>query len=84
MKPSFRSHALQRMTEGGLVSRAYGPDDIDTDRIGHNALAKLIGCSRQALTDRRKRGTVPEPDGQDEKGLPYWKYKTICHLVNRK
>ncbi|MFW5434375.1 DUF3653 domain-containing protein [Paenibacillus apiarius] len=80
-------HAASSRNQPVLVSpdgRAFGPGDIAPDRIGHNEFARMIGTSRQALTDRRKRGTVPEPDGLDEKGHPYWRYTTIRYLVDEK
>ena len=78
-------HAASSHGQPVLVSpdgRAFGPGDIAPDRYYHTELARLLGTSRQALMDRRKRGTVPEPDGYDERGRPYWRYESIRHLLS--
>lgn len=63
--------------------RAYYPSDIQPRRLNHAELAREIGTSRQALTGRRNRGTVPEPDGHDELGKPWWYETTVAHLFKK-
>lgn len=80
-------HAASSYNQPVLVSptgKAYGPGDIEPpppEKVTHQQLADLIGTSRQALMGRRERGTVPEPDGEDTNGRPWWHYDTIKHLV---
>lgn len=59
----------------------YSPNDIEPEKVSRNELMMLIKCpSRQALTDRINRGTVPQPDGRDGRS-PWWYRKNIIHLV---
>ncbi len=54
---------------------AYGPDDIRR-KYTHQEFADKLGISKQALQDRRNRGTVSEPDRMIG-GRPYWYESTI-------
>lgn len=73
-----------KIEEGVLISptgRTYSPQDVEPDKVSRNELLELIGCSsKQALTDRINRGTVPQPDGRDGRN-PWWYRKTVQHLV---
>lgn len=62
------------------TGRAYKPEDIEPEIVSRRELEQLIGCSKQALTDRINRGTVPQPDGRDGRS-PWWYRKNIAHLI---
>lgn len=40
-------------------------------------VARELGVSRQAILNRKNRGTLPEPDYQTVNGSPMWKRHTL-------
>lgn len=77
-------HADSSYNQPVLVSpdgRAFGPGDI-AGTFSRAALARSLGVSRAAITDRIKRETLPAFDGIDKNGREYWHYETIRHLFS--
>lgn len=75
-----------KLTDQGLIDPdgfVYQPSDIRKERFSQADLAKLLGVTRPAITDRLRRGTLI-PDGYNDSGKPYWLPTTVVKIKEGK